>query len=498
MNVLFVLRRPGTLRSYSAVIGILAERGHTVDIRFSRLRDKSMGPEELGPARALAGTFPGVTYGEAPGRDPADGWTRIAKTVRTWGDFTRFLHPRFADAPLLRDRAAHKAKRRFRNSRAMARLVDSLAKVDSAPAANGLGGLFRRMEEGIPPSEHLAGWLREQRYDAVLVSPLVDHGSDQADVVKAAQAAGIPSGALITSWDNLTTKGVIRVQPDRVFVWNETQRREAVEMHGVPPGRVVITGAPRFDPWFARTPSRSREAFLAEVGLPPGRPYVLYLCSSPFIAPNEPPFVTRWVAAVRAAVDAEILIRPYPQNAHVWKGVDAGAPLWPREGHYVDDETSAADFYDAIAHSAVVVGINTSALIEAAIAGKSVLTVADAEYAGTQRGTLHYHYLLHENGGFLREAHSLEEHVAQLAAALAGRDADAEQTRRFVASFVRPLGRRRRGLRSARGRDRGARRRCPPSPPRRGPAAVLLRAPLGGARRAPPAAARPAEPAASR
>ncbi|MGE5272769.1 MAG: hypothetical protein ACM3QU_03225 [Verrucomicrobiota bacterium] len=440
MKVLFVLRRPGTLRSFAATISLLAERGHTVDVRFSRLRDKSMGPEELGPARALAERFANVTYGEAPGRNPADGWTRIARTVRTWGDFSRYAHPRFADAPLLKERATHKAKRRFRKSAAMGRLADGIAKLDSAPAAGALEGFFRQLEGAIPPSTSLAAWLRGQGYDAVLVSPLVDHGSDQADIVKAAQLARIPTGALITSWDNLTTKGVIRVRPDRVFVWNETQRREAGEMHGVPPGRVVVTGAPRFDPWFARTPSRPREAFLAEAGLPPGRPYVLYLCSSPFIAPDEVPFVTRWVKAVRAAVDTEILVRPYPQNAHLWNGVDVGAAIWPREGRYVDDEASAADFYDAIAYSEVVVGINTSALIEAAIAGKNVLTVADADFAGTQRGTLHYHYLLYENGGFLREAAGLAEHVRQLQGALDGQDADAEQTRRFVTSFVRPLG----------------------------------------------------------
>jgi hypothetical protein len=480
MNVLFVLRRPGTLRSYAATIALLAERGHTVDIRFSRLRDKSMGPEELGPARSLAERFPNVTYAQAPGRDPADGWVRIAKTVRTWGDFSRYLHPRFADAPLLKERATYKAKRRFRNSAAMGRVANGLARVDSATASDALGGVFRRMEEAIPPSEQLAAWLRDRAFDVVLVSPLVDHGSDQADVVKAAQLAGIPTGVLVTSWDNLTTKGVIRVRPDRVFVWNETQRQEAADMHGVPPARVVVTGAPRFDPWFARTPSRSREAFLAEVGLPPDRPYVLYLCSSPFIAPDEAPFVARWVQAVQAALDVEVLVRPYPQNAHLWEGIDVGAPVWPRDGHYVDDEASAADFYDAIAHSAVVVGINTSALIEAAIAGKNVLTVADSEFAGTQRGTLHYHYLLYENGGFLREAGSLEEHVQQLQAALEGREDDAEQTRRFVASFVRPLGP---DVAAATALADGieALGSVRTSLPRRGPTAVLLSAPLGTA-----------------
>ena len=32
----------------------------------------------------------------------------------------------------------------------------------------------------------------------------------------------------VLSWDNLTNKGLIRVQPDQVFVWNEAQKAEAV------------------------------------------------------------------------------------------------------------------------------------------------------------------------------------------------------------------------------------------------------------------------------
>ena len=70
----------------------------------------------------------------------------------------------------------------------------------------------------------------------VLVTPLVDIGSDQVEYIKASQALGIRSGLCVHSWDNLTNKGLIRIIPDRVFVWNETQRREAVTMHGVAPG----------------------------------------------------------------------------------------------------------------------------------------------------------------------------------------------------------------------------------------------------------------------
>ena len=49
-----------------------------------------------------------------------------------------------------------------------------------------------------------------------------------------------------------------------------------------------------------------------------------------------------------------------------------------------------------------VVGINTSALIEAAILGKRSFTVADPRYQKTQEGTFHFQYLT--NGGILEKA----------------------------------------------------------------------------------------------
>jgi hypothetical protein len=106
----------------------------------------------------------------------------------------------------------------------------------------------------------------------------------------------------------------------------------------------------------------------------------------------------------------------------------------------VVDDGSRNDFYDSLVHSAAVVGINTTALIEAVIVGKSVFTVLAPEFRDTQEGTLHFHYLRHDNGGFLHEAADLDEHFDQLATHLAGGDEDREQLKRFTETFVRPHG----------------------------------------------------------
>ena len=286
----------------------------------------------------------------------------------------------------------------------------------------------------------------------MLVTPLVDLGSDQADYLKSARALGIRTGLCVHSWDNLTNKGLIRIKPDRVYVWNESQRQEAVDMHGLPPEHVVATGAPVYDQWFDRTPSTTREEFCAKVGLPADRPFVVYLCSSGFIAPNEAAFVERWVCALGAArgVDGErvrntsILVRPHPQNLQPWHKYDFAefdhVSVWPAGGDNPIDARSKNDFYDSLFHSEMAVGVNTSAQIEAGIAGRPVFTIQTEEHAGTQDGTLHFKYLLEAGGGLVHNARDFDEHVAQLGRALDQPSEGQAKLRGFIEAFVRPKG----------------------------------------------------------
>jgi hypothetical protein len=207
----------------------------------------------------------------------------------------------------------------------------------------------------------------------------------------------------------------------------------------------VLTGAHVFDEWFERRPTRTSEELLMQLGLDPAQPYLVYLCSSGNIARNdEPQFVKRWVSAIRASEDERlrrinVVVRPHPNVRN--RPTDLGhenVVVWPPEGAYPVTASARDDFFDTLAHSAAVVGMNTTAMIEAAILGKSVLTVLVREFA--QETTLHFHYLLNENGGFLHVASDLDEHVRQLADVLDEDEAGAERRRAFVESFVRPRG----------------------------------------------------------
>ena len=254
----------------------------------------------------------------------------------------------------------------------------------------------------------------------------------------------------VGSWDHLTTKGLIHEVPGRVLVWNELQKREAIELHNVPAERVAVTGAQAYDHWFAAKPTSDRAAFCQRVGLDDERPILLYLCSSSFIAPHEVAFVRRWIRAVRASADSGLsttglLVRPHPQNAKQWRGIDLAnefpnAAFWPRTGVNPIGGSARAEYFDSIYHAEAVVGVNTSAMIEAGIIGRPVYSVKAEEFADTQEGTLHFQHLKNAGGGLLYLAADLDEHVAQLAGLLADRGVARERARQFMQAFIRPHG----------------------------------------------------------
>lgn len=440
MRVLFVMASAEYLRYYDDTIRLLASRGHHVVIALNHDSGKKLVTLD-GLASELQGCVSLV--GVLPVAGPF--WDRVSLGLRGTMDFVRYLDPRFAAASVLRARIRRKVLPRSLH------VLDRIRSLHPA-ATRAIVRALAVVEQAIPCVKELDALLARVAPDVVLVTPLVDAGSRQVDVVKSAQRQGIPVTAAIASWDNLTNKGLLRIQPDRVIVWNDVQKREAIDLHGVAADRVAVTGAQVFDRWFAQTPSRPADEFCRMVGFAAATPFALFTCSSGFISEGraEVAFVRRWIEALRAsghpAVAAlPVVVRPHPYNTKAWMDADLSdlpdVVVWPRGRYNPVADDSRAAFFDSLYHSAVVVGINTSAMIEAAIVGRPVLSIRTPEFAATQDGTLHFHYLLPENGGVLRVAQSMGEHVRQLGAVLEQPDAAREELARFTKTFIRPRGR---------------------------------------------------------
>jgi hypothetical protein len=139
--------------------------------------------------------------------------------------------------------------------------------------------------------------VAEHRPDLVLVTPLVEPVRRSRSSCVPARALGVRTGLCVYSWDNLTNKGLIHDPLDVVTVWNHAMQDEggdAARCASRARDRdrcaglrsLVHAGRPR---------RRARRSARASVSM--RRPYLLYLCSSKFIAAAR--------AALRSPLDSE-------------------------------------------------------------------------------------------------------------------------------------------------------------------------------------------------
>ena len=413
----------------------LARRGHEVQLTADQ--PETLGGQQL--VARLAAASPRVTWGPAPAV-AAEPWFAAARKLRHGLEYLRFLDPGFDTSPKLRLRTADRAPR-------LVRWVGR-AGLRRTPLRRLVAAVLRDLERLTPVSGRDLEFLREARPDVLLLTALTYPRAAQIDHQKAARQLGIPVGACIMSWDHLSSKAPLHLVPERVLVWNDVQRQEAIELHPLPPERVVVTGAQCYDQWFGRQPARDRAAFCAELGVDPARPVILYVASamSPSPSPGEPEVVGMWLDALRASADerlrtASVLIRPHPERASEWAGfpVDGRGPVVVR-GRSPLDAAGKSDYFDAIFHSSAVVGVCTTAFLEAAIVGRPVIALRHPAFHIHQDAMRHFRYLLEVEGGVLQAAPTLAEHLRDLSSALREGEGAAGRNAPFLRAFIRPDG----------------------------------------------------------
>lgn len=260
----------------------------------------------------------------------------------------------------------------------------------------------------------------------------------------------VPTMVLVSSWDNLTSKGFFPVEVYRLTVWNEIMRREAVELHDVPPERIVVTGAPQHDV-YAHAPYGERERFLRGFGLDPGKRLVVYTTQTEGTIPGEPRLVRLIYDVIRERFGdgLQLLVRLHQLDRMNRYGELKGltglaldhagsGPL----GDYRDrafNEAAMRHLADTLAHADVVLNAASSISIDAAAVGTPVVVVAfDADPGRPYHGSLRRYYdfthqqnVMRSGGVFL--ARDADELVAGIRRYLEDRERDADGQARLTA-----------------------------------------------------------------
>ncbi|MGE3274334.1 MAG: hypothetical protein AB7O67_04425 [Vicinamibacterales bacterium] len=448
MKVLFVLQHVNFFRNLDTVLRELHARGHQIvvlhgtAIKEPNLRDRRDLPRRtkkvtnLGRGlQAARQALPDVDVAYRP--DPPGAWHErlmMWRQVLSRGIYMRPWHPSPARVTEGLEEQMSPAMRRFVRSPLWRRVLWRPWALRA----------WRSIEAAGPACPTVVDTLRRHAPDVVLVSPVIwPRDPVEADYLHAAHALGVPTIGYVNSWDNLTSKGTVHVLPDAFVVWNEPMAEEAAGLHDVPRDAIRVTGAPHLDCFFALSTSTTREALCAAMGCPDGRPYVVFLCSSRTLAPDETPLVTALAEAfARRFGEAApaIVVRPHPTNAEIWARYSRrGVVVYPGQGDQADTPDAWQAYFDQLSLAACAVGLNTTAFLEAAVADRPCLTIVAEKYTGSQGFTGHFRHLL--AGGFLETCTTWDEVAARVGHIVGdGADERREGRRRFVRQFLRPCG----------------------------------------------------------
>jgi hypothetical protein len=429
MKLAFVLLHTQFYRHFDKAIRMLSSKENTADIVIEWIVKPNLTDRLLTTTQA---EVKGITFVKPLYRK--DSWSRLVGTTRELLDYSAYFHPE------------HPSKRLANRWRKY--ISERTWKWLEKPWM--IGFLRQKMvqfalklvETVTPPVKGISKWLRETRPEVVVLSPLVAPNSMEVEYLKAARGLGIPTVYALASWDNLTTKGTLHIQPDLVFVWNEPLKAEAVTLHGVPAEKIVITGSPTFDYWFQVKPSTSHDEFCKNAGFDPRRPYVVYLCSSRGMIEDETTFILELAHRMcksPATQDVVLLVRPHPYNMLDLNILDEdNICVFPKQGDLPDVDDAKQIYFDTLYYSKATVGVNTSAMIEATIADKPCVTIIDERYRRSQTDMGHFRHLI--NGKFLQVTHNYEDAVRAIGDILEGKDPKHEERRNFVRNFIRPHG----------------------------------------------------------
>ena len=133
--------------------------------------------------------------------------------------------------------------------------------------------LARRLDYFLVRENTFAVYFKKYHPDAVFLAHLFD--DLEIDLLKEAKRRGVKTVGFINSWDKLTARNIIRVLPDKMLVFNDLVKQEAIKYADMAEKDIFVTGIPSCD-WHVNYKPLSREDFFGKKRLDLAKRLVVY------------------------------------------------------------------------------------------------------------------------------------------------------------------------------------------------------------------------------
>lgn len=176
-----------------------------------------------------------------------------------------------------------------------------------------------------------------EKYEPDLLFAANMFSPEDCRLLRQAKKLEVRTVTIAKSWDVLTTKAFTRVKADRIVVYHEYNRREAIAIGDYLPEQVVATGFPQFDIYQDPSVIVPREAFCKNAGLDPAKRIVLYGLPGDWKSPDTRAILSMLDERIEAgelAKPVQVLARAHPKYRDSSEGLASPHIVFDRPGMY--------------------------------------------------------------------------------------------------------------------------------------------------------------------
>lgn len=281
---------------------------------------------------------------------------------------------------------------------------------------------------------------------------------DEIRFLRCAKRMGVKSISIVPSWDNLSSKGIIGERPDKIAVWGDVMKTEAIEIHDYHEDDILIAGAPQFD-WCAHKELfKSRDEFCTEMGLDPKKKIICYGTITPKYFPHNTEIIEILADCIRRAVfsyPCQVLVRLHPQvvDDGIWSDKLSDYLALEKKYPFIrcdipkvkkwnnitpPDRADGLHLAELLYHSDVCLNPGSTLTVDAAIEDTPVIGIGfdghkEKPYENSIRRWYDFTYYkpVIETGG-VRIAHSKEDLVSLINAYLGNHSMDREGRKKII------------------------------------------------------------------
>lgn len=234
---------------------------------------------------------------------------------------------------------------------------------------------------------YLTPLQKQVRSVKALLVASTDLAKDQ-QLIYTCRRIGTPVVALVHSFDNLTSKGLLSTKPDRLLVWNDIMRKEAVEYHSMDLDKIDIVGVPQYEQYRKLAAQTSKERFRKRLKIPNDASVITYTASAMFMFPDEERFVQELVEAISRGEcgNSHLVLRTHPpdvrKEAYLQRYSESHLPIRidiPDAGYTalhtgkIGTNESILNFVELMQYSDVVVNLSSTIALDAVLFNTPVI-----------------------------------------------------------------------------------------------------------------------------